>query len=286
MGCEKMTPHDYFLDHTYYELHNVLSPNRCKKIADEILDYEKHNKMYRESERFYDSIIQYNAWNLEKQGKTRQYTAIYADQIRDHLSHVYDYYLDPNVIEQLSMVAGCKLYPVPAYKTVDLTIQIYSGVGDGANWHHDRSIFNGGRCFTFLTVVYNTSDQVLMVWSEKYGYEKIVWNPCKTVLIEKFKTYHSVSPLNYGKRILLTFTYTEKPFELSLIHPISYYLNKSKNFGYIGFDAFDGIDYTIIMLITIFFAYLVAKLYKKLYNSNTKLRNTRRSRRVLKSPLK
>jgi hypothetical protein len=170
------------------------------------------------------------------------------------------YYKDPDVIRELSRVAGCPLYTVPSKKTVDQAVQIYNTPGDSANWHHDRSIFNGGRTFTFLTVVHNTSNQELTVWTKKYGIEKLRWSVGKSVLIEKFVTYHSVTPLEYGSRILLTLTYTEKPYSPTILHPVEYTLNKMKNYSYLGMGAFTAIDYIIVVSTLTIFVVLIYKL--------------------------
>jgi hypothetical protein len=262
---------EFFEDHTYCIVPNILTNDRCNKMMNEVVNYNK--KYYVEKPIVFDKLVQLNTKNLETQGPTRKYKAIYADEIKDMLPEVYSYYLDPDVISKLSQIVGVQLYSVPAYKTVDISVQIYEHEGDGANWHHDRSIYNGGRSFTFLSVIQNTSNQELTVWTEKYGIEKIKWSPCKTVLIEKFKTFHSVTPLTKGTRILLTFTYSEIPFKLSLMHPISYCLNKIKNFGYIGFDAFDFLDYTLV-IITIIIIILI--IYRKKINKKLKLIKTRK----------
>jgi len=236
-----MEYNDFFKSHTYYVFDNILSKSICSSMTSEVFQtYQSGNGIYNTNPKFYDNLIQSNTSHIDKQGYSRKY----------------------NLIEILSNVTGCKLHVVPTYKTVDQAIQIYNSVGDGTNWHHDRSIFNGGRSFTFLTVIHNTSNQCLTVWTEKYGKEIIEWKTGKAVLIEKFVTYHSVTPLEYGDRILLTFTYSEYPYSLSLLHPKQYILNKFKNYGYLGHHALDVIDFLIFFIIICIIILIVTMVYR------------------------
>lgn len=168
------------------------------------------------------------------------------------------------------------MYPVPTYKTVDQSVQIYNEPGDGTNWHHDRSIFNGGRAFTFLFVIYNTSDQQLTVWTEQHGIEKIQWSVGKAVLIEKFKTYHSVTPLGHGERILVALTYSEIPYYPSIERPIEYVMNKAKNYGYLGLDAFDIIDYILLFIIFVIVCLSIYFAIQKLMATKRKIIRSKR----------
>lgn len=146
---------------------------------------------------------------------------------------------------------------------MDQAVQYYRTPGDGTNWHHDRSIFNGGRAFTFLTVIHNTSDQELKVWTQKYGIETLPWKVGKAVIIEKFKTVHAVSTLHQGERILLTLTYVEKPYYPTILHPIEYFNNKAKNCGYIGMDAFTPIDYIIMFIMILIIITIIYYTYNR-----------------------
>jgi hypothetical protein len=255
-----MDKHAFFMSHTYYAWDNFVPKQLCEQMTKEVFaSFDKH---YTELPSAFDSIVQKNTNHLEKQGYTRKYRAIYGDDVKA-LTSIYSYYTDPNVIRQLSEVAGCSLHTVPTNKTVDLAVQIYMDKGDGTNWHHDRSIFNDGRSFTFLTVIHNTSDQKLTVWTQEYGKEVLPWAPGKAVLIEKFKTYHSVTPLEYGERILLTLTYAEKPYYPTMLHPTQYILNKTKNYGYLGIDAFTPADYIVMFIILVIFILVIYYLYQK-----------------------
>lgn len=258
-----MDPHTFFIDHTYYKWDKLLDDQTCNAMAAQARNAYNNGNYYDEKPAIYDSLIQKNTKHIEKQGYTRKYKAIYGDDVKTLTPLIYEYYTNENVIKMLSDVAGCHLHPVPTHKTVDLAVQIYSEPGDGTNWHHDRSIFNGGRAFTFLTVIYNTSDQQLTVWTDKYGTEKIQWSVGKAVLIEKFKTYHSVTPLGKGERMLLTLTYSEKPYSPSMLRPIEYFLNKSKNYGYLGFDAFTWLDYVVFVLTVLVIVYCIWILLRK-----------------------
>lgn len=263
-----MDPHTFFMDHTYYKWDKLLDDKTCAEMSNQVRQAYNDGLYYNENPTIYDSLVQKNTRHIEKQGYTRKYKAIYGEYVKEKTPLIYDYYMNPDLIRLLSSVAGCQLHPVPAYKTVDQAIQIYNTPGDGTNWHHDRSIFNGGRAFTFLTVIYNTSDQKLTVWTEKYGTEQIEWSVGKAVFIEKFKTYHSVTPLGYGERFLLTLTYSEKPYSPSIFRPIEYMMNKTKNYGYLGFDAFTVLDWVIIIVAFIVFVLIV---YKTVVFLKTKL---------------
>ena len=247
----------FFFDHTYFIWENLLDIETCQIMTNEVKNaYDQH---YVEKPKLYDSLLQKNTNHIEKQGYSRKYKAIYGDDVKNLTPSIYEYYTNENVINMLSDVAGCQLHIVPTHKTVDQAVQIYNEKGDGTNWHHDRSIFNGGRAFTFLTVIHNTSDQQLTIWTEKHGIEKIQWSVGKAVLIEKFVTYHSVTPLHSGERILLTLTYCEKPYSPCMLRPVEYIMNKSKNFGYMGFDAFTVNDY-IVGIIVVFIVLIVASV--------------------------
>ncbi len=130
------------------------------------------------------------------------------------------------MIDHVSRVVGCRVHTVPSDRTVDQAVQIYTDRGDGASWHHDRSVFNGGRVFTVLIVPFNTSDQRLRVWTPNHGIEELRWRNGMLVVIEKFRTFHAVTPLQSGQRILLTFTYAELPYVPTMLRPIEYALNK------------------------------------------------------------
>lgn len=244
------TPSQYFQDHTYWKWDSFLEEETCKEMTSQVVDVYNKNLTYNTNPKWYDSLAQMNTQHIEKQGYTKKYKAIYGEYVKDITPLIYEYYTNPNVIQILSSVTKCPMYPVPAYKTVDQAIQIYTEPGDGTNWHHDRSIFGEGRSFTFLTVIHNTSDQRLTVWTKKYGREEIRWSVGKAVLIEKFKTFHSVTPLTTGQRILLTLTYSEVPYKPTIFRPIQYFQNKTKNFAYLGFHSFVTLDW-IIMFITI-----------------------------------
>jgi hypothetical protein len=138
---------------------------------------------------------------------TRKYCALYSDIIREEMPSVSACYRDSALIDHVSRVVGCKVHAVPNDRTVDQSVQIYTDKGDGASWHHDRSVFNGGRVFTVLIVPFNTSDQRLRVWTKKHGVEELQWHNGMLVVIEKFRTFHSVTPLQNGQPI--TFTYAE-----------------------------------------------------------------------------
>ena len=105
-----------------------------------------------------------------------------------------------------------------------------------------------------MTVIQNTSNQELTVWTQNHGKESIKWEVGKAVLIEKFKTYHSVTPLDYGKRILLTMTYVKIPYYPTILIPKQYILNKMKNWGYMGIHCVTPLDYMIVFLILCVFA--------------------------------
>jgi hypothetical protein len=270
-----MNPREFFNEHTYYMWDTFLDEKTCKLMSEQVFEAYKKGIYYDENPSVFDNLVQNNTKHIEKQGYTRKYKAIYGEDVKYLTPLIYDYYMNENVIKVLSDVCGCTLYPVPAYKTVDQAVQIYNTPGDGTNWHHDRSIFNGGRAFTFLTVIHNTSDQQLTVWTEKYGIEKIPWSVGKAVFIEKFKTYHSVTPLGYGQRILLTLTYCEKPYTPSIFRPIEYALNKSKNFGYIGFNSFTILDWSIVLLIILLIILCLYFLYKRSVKSSKKGRGSR-----------
>lgn len=244
------TPSHFFQDHTYWKWDYFLDEDTCKQMTSQVVDAYNKKKYYNTNPKWFDSIAQINTKHIEKQGYTKQYKAIYGEYVKDLTPLIYEYYVNPSVIQLLSSVTKCPMYPVPAYKTVDQAIQIYTEPGDGANWHHDRSIFGKGRCFTFLTVIHNSSDQRLTVWTDKYGIEEIKWSVGKAVLIEKFKTFHSVTPLTTGQRILLTLTYSEVPYKPTILRPIQYFQNKTKNFAYLGFDSFVTVDW-IALIITI-----------------------------------
>ena len=246
--------------------------------ADDNTVWNAYHKAYRENPTVIDSLVQKNTQHIGKQGYTRKYYAIYGDDVKN-LTLVYDYYTNPEVLRELSRVAGCQLYTVPSHKTVDLAVQIYKNQGDGTNWHHDRSIYNGGRCFTFLTVIHNTSDQKLTVWTDKYDKEVLPWTVGKAVLIEKFKTFHSVTPLQYGERILLTLTYSEKPYAPTLMHPREYLFNKAKNIAYLGADALTLQDYLITTIIFgasfLILYWLIKKLWPTKSITTRRIKNTR-----------
>jgi len=264
-----MDNHSFFMDHTYFKWDKLLDDDICERMSQQVKKTYEQGTYYNETPSIYDSLVQKNTAHIEKQGYTRKYKAIYGEYVKLKTPLIYDYYTNEDIINMLSAVAGCKLYPVPAYKTVDQAVQIYNTPGDGTNWHHDRSIFNGGRAFTFLTVIHNTSDQKLTVWTEKYGIEKIEWSVGKAVLIEKFKTYHSVTPLTYGERFLLTLTYSEKPYSPSILRPVEYVLNKTKNYGYLGFDAFTLVDWILIVMTIILSISLFIFLVKLFLRKNT-----------------
>lgn len=269
-----MHPSLFFLDHTYFKWDKLLDDDTCRAMTRQVRDAYRSGRYFDEKPSTFDSIVQKNTLHLEKQGYTRKYRAIYGDDVKNSTPLVYGYYTSERVVRMLSEVAGCRLHPVPTHKTVDQAIQIYSEPGDGTNWHHDRSIFNGGRAFTFLTVIHNTSDQQLTVWTEKYGIEKIRWSVGKAVLIEKFKTYHSVTALGHGERILLTLTYSEKPYSPSLLRPVEYFMNKTKNYGYLGVHAFTAMDAVIFAIIALAIALSVRSAAKAI----AARKPTRRSR--------
>lgn len=244
-----MTPSEFFNEHTYYMWPQLLDNESCARMTEQVQIAYNSNSYYDTKPSVVDSIAQNNTKHIQTQGYTKKYRAIYGEKVKELTPSIYEYYTNPQLIGLLSSVTKCPLYPVPAYKTVDQAIQIYNQKGDGTNWHHDRSIFNGGRVFTFLTVIHNTSDQMLTIWTEKYNVESLKWSVGMAVLIEKFKTYHSVTPLNIGDRILVTLTYAEKPYTPSILRPVVYLSNKSKNYGYLGFDCFTITDWVIMILV-------------------------------------
>lgn len=117
--------------------------------------------------------------------------------------------------------------------------------------------------------------------NKKYGVEKIPWSIGKAVLIEKFKTYHSVTPLNNGERILITLSYAEKPYVPSMLRPIEYMSNKAKNYGYIGIDAFTGYDVAVFLGFLLVIALSIRILLKKV-KTEAPSRNTNIRKRVKK----
>lgn len=251
---------EFFNEHTYYVFDNLLDKHTCSKMTEQIKK-TPDKYIYNTRPQFIDNIAQYNTQFLEKQGYTKKYDAIYGEDIKTNCPLVHEFYTNPDIIKKLEGVVGCKLHPVPPHKTSDMAIQIYRAKGDSANWHFDRSIFNGARCFTFLVTIHNTSDQELLIWNEKYGNAKIKWEVGKAAIIEKFVTYHSVTPLNYGDRILLTLTYTEKPYTPTIMRPFEYVSNKVKNFSYLHFDCFTLVDWLIILLVFILILYLLRTAY-------------------------
>lgn len=241
----------FFSDHEYYVFDNLIDKSLCNKMSDQILRIDD-KYAYIETPQWYDKILQYNTSHIPGQSKySRKYKAFYGDTVKDYATLVYDFYRSPETIQALEKTVGCSLHTIPTYKSSDISIQIYQNEGDGTNWHHDRSTYNGGRVFTFLVVTQNTSDQSFLVWTEKYGTETIPWTTGKCVVIEKFKTYHSVTPLHSGNRILLTLTYTEKPFYGSILQPYSYFMNRVKHMGHLGINALTIYDIIFLCLMTI-----------------------------------
>lgn len=245
----------FFNMHTYYAWDNFLNQSKCEEMTKEI--FQVQQKFHQKKPQLYHKLVQYNTQHLPTQGLTHKYQAIHGDTIKYFVPSVWEYYINPDIIQKLSKVAGVQLYTVPSHNTVDQSIQLYSKKGDSANWHHDRSIFNEGRVFTFLTVVHNTSDQELLIWTKQFGTEKIKWEVGKAALIEKFKTFHSVTPLNYGERILITLTYVEKPYYPTMLNPLQYIQNKTKNVGYIGTRALNINDFWIINFILFFVVFMI-----------------------------
>lgn len=266
-----MTPSEFFNEHTYYKWQQLVDNETCANMAEQVRKAYSTKLYYEERPGSFDFLAQRNTNHIEKQGYSRKYRAIYGENVKNMTPLIYEYYTNPQLIELLSNVVNCPLYTVPAYKTVDQAIQIYNQKGDGTNWHHDRCIFNGGRVFTFLTVIHNTSDQELTVWTEANGIEKLKWSVGMAVIIEKFKTFHSVTPLTFGERYLVTLTYCEKPYSPSILRPVEYIANKSKNFSYLGFDAFTLADWVIIITVIILIITAVYAIIVKWFWLNNKL---------------
>ena len=226
----------------------------------QVLDAYHHEQCFIEQNpSVYHEILQKqfkhttNTHHLDRQGVSRKFKAIYGEDVRKFTPLVYSYYTNPDVITELSRVTGCPLYTVPLDShSVDVGIQLYDREGDGTDWHQDRGIYNGGRSFTFLTVIHNTSDQVLNVWTSKNDKEELKWEVGRAVLIEKGKTVHSVTPLLQGSRILLSFTYTEIPYYPTIMRPVEYSKNKIRDIGNLGIKALSVLDWTFILVNVMF----------------------------------
>jgi len=246
------TPGTFFADHTYAAFPGRVSNDACEHMTREMLWARKTRGCYRSTPKVWDRLAQTNTTHIDtnNDAPTRKYCAIYGDVIRESIPSVIALYNDPDLIKLVSDTVGCQVHTVPTHRTVDLSVQMYSEEGDGASWHHDRSVFNGGRVFTVLLVPFNTSDQKLCVWTDKYKQEQLVWEAGMLVVIEKFKTFHSVTPLKSGSRILLTMTYSERPYSPSMLRPIEYGQNKVKNFAYLGTDSFTRGDWTVIAVVS------------------------------------
>ncbi len=190
----------------------------------------------------------------------KQHSVISGTDIQQNFPDLH-YYYHNCFADIVSKIVNKKVYPINEKNTMNNSLIIYENNGDSLRWHTDKSMFNNKKVYTLLVYLHNSSSQNLC-YIDHDNLQKCIYtdeNSC--VILEHFTLEHAVTKLKENeKKILWSMTYAE---DINITNPISYIMNKGKNFSYLGFSVFNSLDlFFIISIIFIFiFVFKVNFLY-------------------------
>ena len=160
------------------------------------------------------------------------------------------YYYNNCLANIVSKIVGCRVYPINDINTINNSILIYENIGDSVRWHTDQSHFSNKKVYTLLIYLYNDSSQQLcyIEYNDINRTKKClptVTNSC--IILEHFTLEHMVTPIKSGeKKIAWAMVFAE---DVRSNNPISYTIDKIKNFSYLELDAFNMFDYLVIIVL-------------------------------------
>jgi len=265
-------------EHFVY-IENFINNDIRLKILDDINKKEDLYKIKNENSIF--SILgQLNtSHNTEKDLIYKKHSVITGTDIQEHFPELHYYYYNC-FADIVSQVVGTKVYPINEKNTTNNALIIYENEGDSLRWHTDRSMFNGKKVYSLLVYLHNSSFQKLCYINYDKNKKCLHTDENSSVILEHFTLEHAVTPLkNNEKKILWTMTYAE---DININNPISYFIDKIKNFSYLGFEAFNPLDifFMILLIILIFIIFYYFLFYN--FAASCRIFETKRKVKIYK----
>jgi hypothetical protein len=190
-----------------------------------------------------------------------QYNLIDGSDIQKYFPDLH-YYYHNCIADIISKIIGTPVYPLNEANTINNSLLIYENENDSIRWHTDKSMFNGKRAYTVLIYLYNDSSQNLCyIHYDNKEKECVFTDVNSCIILEQFHLEHMVTPIKSNeKKIAWSMIFAE---DMNLDTPQSYFLDKMKNFGFIGLRAFNNMDYLQVILIIIIIIYIGISNLKK-----------------------
>jgi hypothetical protein len=242
-------------DKIVYIEHFIDNDIRLELLAD-INKKEESYKIKNENSIF--SILgQLNSTqNTSNENILKKHSVITGTNIQENFPDLHYYYYNC-FADMVSKIVGKKVYPINEKNNTNNSLFIYENEGDSLRWHTDGSMFNGKNVYTLLIYLYNSSSQNLCYINYDKNKKCLYTDENSCVILEHFTLEHAVTPLKHNeKKILWTMTYAE---DINITNPISYIIDKGKNFSYLGLGAFNSFDIFIIILVTFIIVYLLLR---------------------------
>jgi hypothetical protein len=209
--------------------------------------------------------------NTSKENILKQHSVIAGRAIQQKFPDLH-YYYHNCFADTVSKIVGKKVYPVNEINTMNNSLIIYENEGDSLRWHTDKSMFNNKKVYTLLVYLYNSSSQNLCYINYDKNKKCLYTDENSCVILEHFSLEHAVTPLKQNeKKIVWSMTYAE---DININNPISYIMNKSKNFSYLGFSAFNSLDIFFMILLLFIIYYIYKKNKTNLLNGIKNMRFT------------
>lgn len=229
-----------------------------KKINETEDNYKQEN-----TNSLLSTFGQLNAKNNTKDDTIfKKHSVITGSDIQKYYPDLH-YYYHNCFADTVSKIVGKKVYPVNERNSTNNSLFIYEKKGDSLRWHTDGSLFNGKKVYTLLIYLYNSSTQNLCYIDHDNQKKCLFTDENSSVILEHFTLEHAVTPLQDNeKKILWTMTYAE---DMNIDNPISYMIDKVKNYSYLGFGAFNSMDITYLTILFIIIIYILY-IYRKIFD--------------------